>query len=52
MVNSPKAVHFKRESGLRKMTTLQNAVVRIFSWYVTWKVAASRLVAATYCKLF
>ena len=26
--------------------------MRIFIWYVTWNVAASRLVAATYCKLF
>jgi hypothetical protein len=28
------------------------AVVKILSWYVTWNVAASRLLTATYCKVF
>jgi hypothetical protein len=28
------------------------AVVRILSWYVTWNVAASRLLTATYCSVF
>lgn len=28
------------------------AVVRILSWYVTWKVAASRLLTARYCSVF
>ena len=36
----------------RRSNTENAAVVRIFIWYVTWNVAASRLDAATYCKLF
>jgi hypothetical protein len=34
------------------MSTLNMAVVRILSWYVTWNVAASRLLTATYCSVF
>jgi hypothetical protein len=34
------------------MITLKTAVVRILSWYVTWNVAASRLLTATYCNVF
>ena len=44
--------HLFRLSDLRRRRTEKPAVVRIFIWYVTWNVAASRFSAAIYCKLF
>ena len=32
---------------MRRRTTEKAAVVRIFIWYVTWKVATGRLLIAT-----
>ena len=46
------ANHLTGSSLLRRSITENAAVVRIFIWYVTWKVAACRLDAAIYCKLF
>jgi len=40
------------ESFLRSKATEKAAVVRIFIWYVTWKVATGRLDIATNCKEF
>jgi len=45
-------IHWLGESFFRRSSTEKAAVVRIFIWYVTWKVAASRFDAATYCRLF
>ncbi len=45
-------VHLRFDSDRFSSRTENRAVVRIFSWYVTWNVAASRLETATYCRLF
>jgi len=42
----------RAESVLPSINTLKIAVVRIFSWYVTWNVAASRLLTAMYWREF
>jgi len=44
--------HLRGERTLPSIKTLKIAVVRILSWYVTWNVAASRLLTATYCSEF
>ena len=44
--------HFCTDNWRWSSVTLKSAVVRILSWYVTWKVAASRFDTATYWRLF
>ena len=44
--------HFVELSFLRSSMTEKAAVVRIFIWYVTWKVATGRLLIATNCSEF
>ena len=57
MIDTP-MMRRRRESHLRgdrvrpSISTLKMAVVRILSWYVTWNVAASRLLTATYWRVF
>jgi hypothetical protein len=48
IVSKMSAIHFDRERERRRRTTEKNAVVRIFIWFVTWNVAASRLEIAMY----
>lgn len=52
MARRKRASHLILDSRRRSMTTENAAVVRIFIWYVTWKVATSRLDAAVYWRLF
>jgi hypothetical protein len=49
---SSKESHLRGDRVLPSIRTLKMAVVKIFSWYVTWNVAASRLLTARYCKVF
>lgn len=44
--------HLRGDRTLPSIKTLKIAVVKILSWYVTWNVAASRLLTATYCSEF
>ena len=52
MINSSNDIHLRADKDLPSIKTLKMAVVRILSWYVTWNVAASRLLTATYCSVF
>jgi len=44
--------HFVEVRRRRNKRTEKAAVVRIFIWYVTWKVATGRLLIATNWRVF
>ena len=52
MTNTKRDNHRRGVNVRPSISTLNMAVVRILSWYVTWNVAASRLLTAIYCSVF
>lgn len=52
IANRTRASHLSFDNRLPRRATENAAVVRIFIWYVTWKVATSKFDAAVYWRLF
>ena len=52
MARRKSEIHLEDDSRLRRRATEKAAVVRIFIWYVTWKVATGRFEIATNCSEF